>query len=256
MSGRPEPFLIDDGYFKGTFSQHNFDKLAQWDGTNMEVRGILICAGSGLWLEPDIGDWIDACEKRGYAWGTWFFMYRHLGESAQFSKWSKVPVSPYFPTFVDYEFSLKYQTIPSATQLRTMWHLFEQKEQRPAGCYSRKQLIDAYLNTLSASELNGRKWWLAQYGADRSKEDLRAIILPDGMKAENILIHQTADKGAPPSGYTPNARAQDWDRWISEDPFPGQGQPIPTVPPTTPLTVDQRVALLEREAKSHGWNLS
>jgi hypothetical protein len=239
------PFILDSGYFKETArAPHNFTALDQWKGTDKEVVGVLICFGSGTWIDPRASWYVQQCEARHLLWGGWFFMYAHLSVAAQVNAWLKTPRSPYFPATVDYERSKKYASIPNASQLLEAFRRFEDAEKRPAIGYSRKELMDAHLATMTAQDLNARWWWLAQYGNDRRKEDTRQAILPNRLKREKVILHQVADKGAPPIGFTPAAQSQDWNRWVgvqSLEEFTGTASPLPApwnaVSPETPAIV-------------------
>jgi hypothetical protein len=213
MDTRPRGF--DDGYFKGRFSQHFFDKLRPED----QFKFALIVFGSGDWVEPNAAGYMSECARKQMLCGAWYYPYRHLKPKYLVDTWLKAPKAPWGPRWIDYERSKRYGTIPSATQVAELCDRFERVDGRKTGIYSRKELIDRYFNTLPDAWFD-RPFWLAQYGWDRSVEDRREIILPNRVKRENVWIHQTADKGAPPPGYTPLARSQDWDRWIGERELP------------------------------------
>ena len=236
MDTRPKG--IDDGYFKGTYAEHNWAKLPA------DVRFVLPVFGSGLWLEPDASQHAATLGQLNRYWSSWFFPYAHLPYT-QVDKWIALPRSDHFPLWIDYERSKKYGTIPSATLLLNMCRRVEDVTGEACGIYSRKELVDSHLATMSTEDLNARWWWLAQYVGDSTVEDTRDIILPLRVKRERILIHQTADHVAPyPGFYThvPTPRYMDTDRWIGKvtiDNF--AGNPNPPVPPT----LEQRVAALE-----------
>ena len=155
--------------------------------------------------------------------------------------WLKTPRSPHFPRQVDYERSPKYASIPSASHLLETCQRFEQAEGEAVIIYSRKELVDKNLATMSTDDLNLRWWWLAQYGADRKVEDTRPVMVPVRVRREMILFHQTADKGAPPPGFTPKAKSMDWDRWVGFMPIEQFAQS-----PNPPAkTIPDRVAALE-----------
>jgi hypothetical protein len=202
--------------------------------------------GSGLWLEPDAAKYAVKLNQLNLYWTSWFFPYAHL-DHRQVNKWlDTTPKSEHFPRCIDYERSKKYQTIPSATLLLNMCKRIEDHDGEACMIYSRKELIDRNLATMSTEDLNARWWWLAQYIGDSTVEDPRPVILPLRVKAEKILFHQTSDRGAPfPGFYThiPTPNHMDRDRWVGVktiDQF--AGNPNPPVPPT----LEERVAALER----------
>jgi len=238
----PRPRGYDDGYFKGKAqADHVFDRLDQWKGTEREFRFALWGLGWGTWRDP-LGDWyFNESQRKGLLFSSWFFPYAHLTPKVQVEAWLKTPRSPYFPIFVDYERSKQYRTIPSASHLLECFDRLEQATGEMAGGYSRKELMDGHLATMTTADLNRRWWWLAQYQKNRAVEDTREIILPNRLKRERVLFHQTADKGGPPPGYTPRAKSQDWDRWIGTMPM---GQFAGTINPPPELSADAKLELL------------
>lgn len=80
--------------------------------------------------------------------------------------------------------------------------------------------------------------------------------IPKGLAStENLLLHQTSDTISGTPYGTPNAEKVDTNRWqFSKDhllEFIGYVKPVPL----TLETLNERVKILEREAKLHGWNL-
>jgi hypothetical protein len=241
-------FGFDSGYFKGV---HNFDALDAWRGTDRNPRFALIEFGSGLWIEPMAQWYADECERKGLLWGSWFFPYAHITPKDLVSLWLKTPRSPHFPRQVDYERSPKYASIPSASHLLETCQRIEQAEGEAVIIYSRKELVDKNLATMSTDDLNLRWWWLAQYGADRKVEDTRPVLVPVRVRREMILFHQTADKGAPPPGFTPNAKSMDWDRWVGFMPI----EQFAHSPNPPAKTIPERVAALETQHQPGGAHL-
>ena len=78
--------------------------------------------------------------------------------------------------------------------------------------YSRKNLIDKWLIGWSESDLNAHKWWLAQYLWDRMREHPGPPTLPNRIRRENVIMHQTADKKKGFPGEA-ESNAVDYDRW-------------------------------------------
>lgn len=60
------------------------------------------------------------------------------------------------------------------------------------GIYSRASWMNQYLP--NRSWINERKWWLAQY-LTSGKEHPGPVLMPTGLKRENVLLHQTSAKG-------------------------------------------------------------
>jgi hypothetical protein len=237
------PRGYDSGFFKGKFTEagHVFDRLDPLVGTPLEFKFALWGLGWGTWVDPLAAWYFNESQRKGLLFSSWFFPYAHLTPKVQVDAWLKAPRSSHFPVFVDYERSKRFGTIPSASHLLECFDRLEQATGEAAGGYSRKELIDKHLATMSTDDLNMRWWWLAQYVHNRAVEDTREIILPSRLKRERVLFHQTADKGAPPPGFTPNAKSMDWDRWVG--PMPIEQFAHSPNPPAK--SIEQRLTALE-----------
>jgi len=234
------PFGFDSGYFA---APHIFDALDQWKGTDKEPRFGLICVGSGTWHEGKAQWYAEEIRRKGMFFGAWGFMFKHLSVKEQIEAWLTGSPRGDLPFTVDYEASPKYgNTIPTASQLLEACKRIEDAEGRECIIYSRKNLVDINLATMTADDLNKRWWWLAQYPL--VGEHPGPVALPSRVKRERVIIHQTADRLPPPPGFTPAAKRMDYDRFVgmmSLDAFVGT-RPVPT---PIPLTLEQRVAALE-----------
>ena len=237
MDTRPRG--IDTGYFKGTFAEHN------WSAMPEDVRFVLPCFGSGTWVEPDATKYAAELESRKRLWGPWFFPYAHIAPRLLVSTWLKTPKPKHFPRCVDYERSVKYNSIPSASHLLETVDRIEQADGCAAMVYSRKELIDKFLATMSTEDLNKRWWYLAQYVGDSTTEDARPILLPLRVRRDRVLFHQTADHVVPFAGFythNPAPKFMDTDRWIGVMPVE---QFAGTANPPVPKTLEERVSALE-----------
>lgn len=78
--------------------------------------------------------------------------------------------------------------------------------------YSRYLLINDWLRRWTDSMLNNHFWWLAQYKWDRSREHPGPPTLPQRVKRERVVMHQTADKKRPPPGEVQSLSVA-WNRW-------------------------------------------
>ena len=78
--------------------------------------------------------------------------------------------------------------------------------------YSRYGLINTWLSSWTEEMLNDHFWWLAQYRWVRSLEHAGPPTLPNGVRRDRVLLHQTADKKP---GFTDevDSKSVDWDRW-------------------------------------------
>jgi hypothetical protein len=228
---------FDTGYFA---APHIFDALDQWKGTDKEPRFGLICVGSGTWHEAKAQWYADEVHRKAMFFGAWGFMFKHLSVKDQVSAWLTNSPRGDLPFSVDYEDSPKYGTIPTASQLLEAFDRVEQIEGRPCIGYSRKQLMDKHLASMSIEDLNKRWWWLAQY-LFLGVEHPGPVALPARLQRGRIIIHQTCDKLPGPPGFTPAAKRMDYDRWVGVMSLREFcGAPIPV-----PLTLEERVAALE-----------
>lgn len=78
--------------------------------------------------------------------------------------------------------------------------------------YSRKNLIDAWLASWTDEMLNAIYWWLAQYLLAGYLEHPGPPSLPNRIRRERILMHQTSDHKLAPPGEVAS-KAVDWNRW-------------------------------------------
>jgi hypothetical protein len=225
----------------------DFERLAAWE---LKPRFALLRAHRGTWPDPAFDQFRAEAERVGLLWGTWHVL--SAGELArnQATIWLTRPPGP-LGRWVDYE-PWRDGSIPTGTALSEAWARLEAADGRPCGCYSRYAVIDTYLNALSAAELNARPWWLAQYLTLQTArgEHPGPPTLPKRVARERIVLHQTADKLAPPAGTVPNAKALDRDRWTGSMSLEQFAQGTVSV-----LSLAQRVERLEREAGLRGWNL-
>ena len=239
ISNDSRPLGIDLGYFAGAASEYAWGKLPA------EVRFVLPGFGWGLWNDPDAPAYVAGIEGANRFWASWFFPYAHLTPRDQVTTWLKQPRPKHFPIFVDYERSRRFGTIPSASHLLECWSRLEQATGEAAGGYSRKNLIDTNLATMSTEDLNLRWWWLAQYGPT-GVEDTRDIVLPLCVRRDRVLFHQTSDTVPPFPGFlthVPPPDHLDRDRWVGVMPIEEfAGAPNPPVPPT----LEERIGGLER----------
>ena len=242
------PLGIDIGYFSGKASEYNWAKLPA------EVRFVLPGLGWGTWADPDGPTFVAGIEGAHRFWASWFFPYAHLAPRDQVAAWLKQPRPVHFPIFVDYERSREYGTIPSASHLLECWKRLEDATGEAAGGYSRKNLIDTNLATMSTEDLNLRWWWLAAYGSPGV--EATTFALPLRIKKERVLFHQTSDTVPPFPGFLthrPPPDHLDRDRYVGVMPIDQfAGAPNPPVP----LPLEDRVARLEEEALAHDWVLS
>ena len=83
--------------------------------------------------------------------------------------------------------------------------------------YSRAYLINKWLASWNVDMLNEHYWWLAQYMWDRTREHPGPPTLPNRVREERVILHQTADKKPGFPGEV-ESRSVDYNRWeIGDD---------------------------------------
>lgn len=78
--------------------------------------------------------------------------------------------------------------------------------------YSRYLLVNSWLASWTTEMLNDHYWWLAQYRWARHIEHAGPPTLPDRVRKDRVILHQTADKKPGFFGEAESA-AVDYDRW-------------------------------------------
>jgi hypothetical protein len=237
-------FGLDTGWFKvkaplHKAQDHHFDALDKWNGTDKEVKYVLVEFNDGTWTEPGASWYVSECDRKKYPWGSWHFLRKTPSIAEQVAAWLKTPYSPYFPRQIDYEYSRGL--LPNASELLEACRRVEDAEKRPCIIYTRVQLVVDKLATMPTPELNARWWWLAQYninqpvnGEHKGPPSLAIVrngkVLTSRIMKERVIIQQTADHLSPPLGFTPDAKSMDYDRWcgiMTLDEFTGGKQELP-----------------------------
>jgi hypothetical protein len=220
-------------------------------------RAMLIRAFRGTWRDPAAAFYIDEALRLGLDFGLWLVLSPYEPIGAQLAAWRALPGDlGQFPLTVDYE-PWGGGGIPTGTALLEAVRWCEERQDQAAMIYSRYLVVDTYLNGISTAELNARWWWLAQYFSlqtIRGEYPPEQMTVPKRVNRERIIWLQTADRLPPAGGRAtlPNASAMDRDRWVgtmSYDDFLGD-------PPQPPQLSDrERIARLELEARSRGWDV-
>lgn len=203
-----------------------------------------------MWNEPGAAWYASECERKGLPWGSWHFLRKRYKVADQVKFWLETPRSPFFPRQVDYEHSKLDGSIPNASELLEACRRLEDAEGRAVIVYSRYRLVDTLLATMTIDDLNARYWWLAQYYFNQPLQgEYRAEpTLPKRLRRDRLIILQTADHLPPPPGFTPDAKAMDYDRFVGtmtlEAFVANHGH-------DAPRSVEQRLSELERTAHIH-----
>ena len=133
---------------------------------------------------------------------------------------------------------------PPSQQADMLWKCVEIIKSRDGEypiIYSRKELIDRLLISWTTDMLNKCWWWLAQYPLlkrlQAPYEHAGPPALPNRVRADRVLIHQTSDRIAPfPGSISPyDTKTLDRNRW--QNPIPladwlaARGKPAPVLEP-------------------------
>lgn len=257
MSAENYPFGIDvhSLLIHDDPQEINFDILAAWD---LDVKFCLIRSHLGTWPDPYYYALRREAERVGFLVGTWPVLSPYEPTGPQVSAWlNDVPAPGPMGRWIDWE-HVGGQTpkkIPSAYQLQRSVEMVEDHDNEPGKVYTRAGLINQYLGSISAAVLNKWFFWYAQY---LFAEIIRGEFPPERMshatrvQPERVLILQTGGKQPPPVGGIRYSKALDRDRWLNVIPLSEFAGGPPTPPP---VTLDDRVTILETEARLHGWNV-
>jgi GH25 family lysozyme M1 (1,4-beta-N-acetylmuramidase) len=143
-------------------------------------------------------------------------------------------------------------------KVHTVAQLITARAGRPPIIYSRYLWIDQFITGTTGSLwntppawLNDYDWWLAQY-LRTPEEHPGPPSLARGMNRERVIIQQTSDHGAP---IGVQSLQMDYDRWQGDLTSLAKYVSVTPPPPPTPMTLEERIARLEKAAKDHGWTL-
>lgn len=148
---------------------------------------------------------------------SYHVIYTDQSIESQLDNWYRVHPEPDprrpIPRVIDLEVN---RPDPAAHKAESVWKMMELVESRDGmkpWIYSRYLLINQWLSPFwTADMLNSVYWWLAQYLTDRIREHPGDPTLPNGVDRDRVLLHQTADKKAPPAGAV-ESYALDYNRW-------------------------------------------
>ena len=159
------------------------------------------------------------------------------------------PAKPDLPRALDLELAGdgsgdKVPASPSQ-QAVTLWKCAEIVQQRDGEypiIYTRYILINQWLASWTTDMLNQVWWWLAQYPQlgrlQKPFEHPGPPTLPNRVRADRVLIHQTSDRMAPfPGSVSPyDTKTLDRNRWVNPLPLADflavRGADIPKPKPT------------------------
>ena len=130
----------------------------------------------------------------------------------QTDNWYNVlPEIDIVPRVIDME---KENGMSAGAIAASMWSMSELVKSRDGIrpiIYSRKGLIDRWLEGWTEEMLNDHYWWLAQYRY-LPIEHAGPPDLPNRIRRDRVILHQTADRKPGFLGEV-QSRSVDWDRW-------------------------------------------
>ncbi|GAG27913.1 unnamed protein product, partial [marine sediment metagenome] len=146
----------------------DFDILAAWD---LKPVFCQIRAHRGTWVDPSYTIMRAESERVGLIVGTWHVLSPYEPTAPQVTRWLfDVPDPGPLGRWIDWERVGRWENgkrvehrMPSPYQLRRAAELIEDYDIAPVGVYSRAQLINDFLGSISTQQLNGWYWWLGQY---------------------------------------------------------------------------------------------
>jgi hypothetical protein len=157
------------------------------------------------------GYWEDA---EGIYRNSYHIIHPDLDVIRQADNWYRVnPEIEVIPRTIDLE--INKLNLPATQVADTVWKMSEIVKSRDGVrpiIYSRYLLINLWLASWTSEMLNDHYWWLAQYLWDRRREHPGPPTLPDRVRKDRVILHQTADKKPGFYGEAESA-AVDYDRW-------------------------------------------
>lgn len=229
----------------------DFDKIVAWD---LMPNFAIIRQNRGAWNDP----WFHVIRDILGPFmpvGSYCVLSPYDSLDGQLSSWFNWVNDPgTMGRWVDYE--PVGGKIADAASLRHVVSSVEQHDGETGRVYSRRKLVDDYLGGISTEQLNKWWWWFAQY---LFAQTIRGEYPPENMTLakrvlrDRVVILQTASKLPAPVGAVPHAEEFDRDRWVGVKSLVGfttgnGGRPLP-------LTLEERVSKIEREARQRGWSI-
>jgi hypothetical protein len=127
--------------------------------------------------------------------------------------WYKAhPERDVIPRVIDLEVSNDQPWSKISDQTRRMSELVLRRDGVRPIIYTRYRLVDTWLRDWTEQEINSHYWWLAQYSWYPYREHSGPPTLPNMMKRNQVVLHQTSDKKRAPIGEV-ESKSVDWDRW-------------------------------------------
>ena len=203
------------------------------------VVGIIARAGSSwTYTDPTFKNIYDQAGVLGLYRSSYYNFSPGANIDAQLTRWvdsihQRVDIIPRFAAVEINWNNLEPSQI--ALEFKKFSDAYLEWEGERPGIYTRKQLADLWLTPyLDAGFLNEHWWWIAQYDAKRTTEQLDvAIVPPNKVLQERCWLKQTADQmvgfpGEAESTYVDRDRFQfeNMDEWIAKN----FGTDVPDIP--------------------------
>lgn len=204
--GTARPLWRDYSKYQG---QVNFDVAAQNGVLGMAARAGISWGYQDQWFP---NNWSESGRVGMYR-TSYHVIYPDQPIIKQADNWYQThPNIEFIPRVIDLELNrgLGPKAIADAT-----WNMSEVVKQRDGVrpiIYSRYTLINPWLASWTDSMLNEHFWWLAQYTAVQVTEHAGPPTLPQRIREDRVILHQTSGKKAGFSGEVESASV-DWDRW-------------------------------------------
>jgi GH25 family lysozyme M1 (1,4-beta-N-acetylmuramidase) len=166
------------------------------------------------------------------------------------------------PLTLDIELDHGYSYAKIRDSLYACASILESNTGKKPIIYSRALWVDEHVTGPAGRAplwLDQYKWWLAQY-LRTPDEHPGPPAMPKGVSRENVIIHQTTQKGIP---FGVETKQLDYDRWQGD--LDSMYQFAGVKPPedgTKPPSIEERVLALEAQmkalqdaARSHEWTI-
>ncbi len=248
----------------------SFDELAAW-----ELQPLFMCARATLsWGTQDrlFPYFFSEAQRVGFFRTGYHLHFPKQDPTRQMDNFFRVlPPGRYdLPRVLDYELAGDGRGDPKPAPARqraeNLWACVElcyRREGEYPIVYSNAGIVNATLDTWSQDMLDAVLWWLAAYylaGLQliRGEYPASGLVIPDRVRPERVLIHQTADKLTAP-GMKRGSRRLDRDRWMRGNAADLRafveartGRVTPVPPALPPRTLEERVADLEKMHQEGG----
>jgi len=235
-TGTNRPLWRDYSRYQGVV---NFD-IAKANGVlGMAARAGISYGYTDPWFE---NNWNGAGQAGIYR-TSYHVLYPDQDITRQADNWFRIhPKLEVIPRVIDLELDRNQSANKIADQTWGMSEVVLSRDGVRPIMYSRRLLINQWLSSWTVEMLNQHYYWLAQYSWFGYREHAGPPTLPDRVRRERVILHQTSDHKLAPTGEV-QSRSVDWDRWEIgdesemhkwiDDTWGGSG------PPTTPPAIKE-----------------